>query len=350
MKCGVVGATGYLGTELLRLLAGHGELEVALVQGDSTAGRALGEALPPLAAEPAYRGLMVEALDPADLESLDVVFVALPSGTSQEVVAALAGRVRLVVDLGADFRLRDPGLYPTWYGWEHSRPELLAQAVYGLPELFGEELFGASLVAAPGCYVTAASVALAPLVRNGLVQGEGIVVDAASGTSGAGKQPSANLHHPLANERFAPYGLLDHRHTPEMEQVIGGSILFTPHLAPMTRGILATCYARPPAERAGRAGGATGSSAALVEYLDDFYERAPFVRVAGESELVSTADCYGSNVVHVTARVDGRTGWIIVLAALDNLVKGGAGQALQAANVALGLPETMGLPLVGLMP
>ncbi len=349
MKCGVAGATGYLGAELLRLLAGHAELEVALVQGDSTAGQQLTDALPALAAEPAYQGLVVEALDPGDLESLDVVFVALPSGTSQEAVAALTGRVRLVVDLGADFRLKDPRLYPIWYGWEHSRPELLEEAVYGLPELFKAELAGARLVAAPGCYVTAASMALAPLVREGLVEAAGIIVDAASGTSGAGKQPAANLHHPYANERFAPYGLLNHRHTPEMEQVIGGTVLFTPHLAPMTRGILATCYARS-ARAPARSGGPAGASAALVEYLGDFYRDAPFVRVAGAGELVSTADCYGSNVVHLTARVDDRTGWTVVLAALDNLVKGGAGQAVQAANVALGLPETSGLPLVGLTP
>jgi N-acetyl-gamma-glutamyl-phosphate reductase len=344
VKCAVAGATGYLGTELLRLLSGHPVLEVAVVQGDSTAGRRLGDVVPALA--PVMGDLTVGELDADALGQAEVVFLALPSGASQEAVASLLGRVRLVVDLGADFRLRDPSLYQTWYGWEHSHPELLEKAVYGLPELAGDELAGAELVAAPGCYVTAAAIALAPLVAGGLVRPEGIIVDAASGTSGAGKAPSANLHHPLANERFAPYGLLTHRHTPEMEQAIGegASVLFTPHLAPMTRGILATCYARPIA--------ATGppTSESLVESLRQAYEHAPFVNVQSAEALPSTADAYGSNVVHLSARVDPRTGWAVVISALDNLVKGGAGQAVQAANVALGLAETSGLPLAGLSP
>jgi len=343
VKCAVAGATGYLGTELLRLLAAHPTLEVAVVQADSTAGRPIGEVVPALA--PAFGGLQVGTLDPAELEQADVVFVALPSGASQDAVAALVGRVRLVVDLGADFRLKDPGLYPLWYGWEHSRPDLLQKAAYGLPELFAEEIAGADLVAAPGCYVTAAAIALAPLVEAGVIEREGVIVDAASGTSGAGKAPAANLHHPLANERLAPYGLLNHRHTPEMEQVIGARLLFTPHLAPMTRGILATCYARPA-----DGSEAPRTSEELNDLLTDRYAEAPFVYVHGADALPSTADAYGSNVVHLTARVDDRTGWIVVISALDNLVKGGAGQAIQAANLALGLPETAGLPLAALSP
>jgi N-acetyl-gamma-glutamyl-phosphate reductase len=215
----------------------------------------------------------------------------------------------------------------------------LERAVYGLPELRRRQLVGAELVSAPGCYVTAASVALEPLVSSGVLEPRGIIVDAASGTSGGGKSPSAGLHHPLANERFAPYGLLEHRHTPEMEQIIGGEVLFTPHLAPMTRGILATCYARPASST---------STEELLQALGERYRSEPFVQVT--PGLPSTADAYGSNVVHLTARADQRTGWVIVIAAIDNLVKGGSGQAIQAANVALGLPETTGLPLVGLSP
>jgi N-acetyl-gamma-glutamyl-phosphate reductase len=211
--------------------------------------------------------------------------------------------------------------------------------VYGLPELRRRDLVGARLVSAPGCYVTAAAVALQPLVSGGVLQPTGIIVNGASGTSGAGKSPSPGLHHALANERFAPYGLLDHRHTPEMEQVIGAEVLFTPHLAPMTRGILATCYARPVSST---------STEELLATLRERYDSEPFVQVT--AGLPSTADAYGSNVVHVTARFDSRTGWVIVIAAIDNLVKGGSGQAIQAANVALGLPETAGLPLVGLSP
>jgi N-acetyl-gamma-glutamyl-phosphate reductase len=337
MKCGVAGATGYLGAELLRLLAGHPVLDVAVAQADSTAGSTIGDIYPALGR--AYRDLIVERLDPASLEQLDVVFVALPSGTSQGVVAALAGTVGLVVDLGADFRLRDASAYPQWYGWEHSVPELLSSAVYGLPELYRPQLAGAGLIAAPGCYVTAAAVALRPLVAGGLVEPAGIIVDGASGTSGAGKAPAPNLHHSLANERYVAYGVLDHRHTPEMEQVIGAQLLFTPHLAPMTRGILTTCYARPARPV---------TTESLLSYLAEAYAGEPFVNVT--AGLPSTSDAYGSNVVHLTARFDERTGWVLVMSAIDNLVKGGSGQAIQAANAALGLPETAGLPLVGLSP
>jgi N-acetyl-gamma-glutamyl-phosphate reductase len=339
MQCGVAGATGYLGAELLRLLADHPSLDVAIAQGDSTAGSRLGSLYPSLAR--AYKELTVDPLNTDALQHVDVVFVALPSGRSQEVVKALVDRVRLVVDLGADHRLKDPAAYPVWYGFEHSHPELLARAVYGLPELYRDALRGASLIASPGCYVTAASVALTPLVQGGVIEPHGIIVDAASGTSGAGKAPRPDLHHALVNENFASYGLLDHRHTPEMEQVIGANLLFTPHLAPMTRGILATCYARPTA-------GAPRATHELVDELRQRYQNDPFVNVTDAE--VSTADAYGSNVVHLTARVDQRTGWILLLSALDNLVKGGSGQAIQAANVALGLPETAGLPLVGMAP
>jgi len=337
MKCGVVGATGYLGAELLRLLADHPVIDVAVAQADRTAGSRVADVYPALGR--AYRDLLIDELDASALERLDVVFVALPSGTSQEVVKLLNGKVRLVVDLGADFRLRDPAAYPRWYGFDHAAPELLGRAVYGLPELRRRQLAGAGLVSAPGCYPTAAAVALEPLVSAGVLQPKGIIVDAASGTSGAGKSPSAGLHHPFANERFAPYGLLEHRHTPEMEQIIGAEVLFTPHLAPMTRGILATCYARPVSST---------STDDLLHSLDERYRSEPFVQVT--SGLPSTADAYGSNVVHLTARSDERTGWVIVIAAIDNLVKGGSGQAIQAANVALGLPETAGLPLAGLSP
>lgn len=339
MKCGVVGATGYLGAELLRLLAAHPDLDVAAVQADSTAGANLGQLYPALA--PAYGDLVIDALEPGDLEGCDVVFVALPSGLSQPVVSSLVDIVRLVVDLGADFRLRDPALYEEWYGFSHSCPALIGQAVYGLPELYREELGGASLVAAPGCYPTAASLALGPLVHAGLIERSGIIVDAVSGTSGAGKSPSAGLHHPLVNERFTAYGLLTHRHTPEIEQVIGAEVLFTPHLAPMTRGILATCYARPATDE-------PMTTEQVIGELRVLYHGETFVHVS--DGLPSTGEAYGSNVAHLTARVDGRTGWVVVICAIDNLVKGGAGQAIQAANVALGLPETAGLPVAALSP
>jgi N-acetyl-gamma-glutamyl-phosphate reductase len=254
--------------------------------------------------------------------------------------------VGVVVDLAADFRLRDPGLYPEWYGEEHAAPDLLAEAAYGLPELFRAQLPGARLVAAAGCYPTAAGLALAPLVRAGLIESEGIIVDAASGVSGAGRGPKESLHFGTVDEDFVAYGLLRHRHTPEMQQILEAEVLFTPHLAPMVRGILATCYSRP----AGGAGAGAGAltTGSVQEVLHDAYDGEPFVVVTDAPP--STKATSGSNTAHVSARVDDRTGWVVTLCALDNLVKGASGQAIQCANAALGLPESTGLPVVGLYP
>jgi N-acetyl-gamma-glutamyl-phosphate reductase len=339
MKAGILGASGYTGSELLRLLAGHPEFEVAVATAYSHAGDQVGSHTPSLAA--AYPGLVYEDNDPARFDGLDLVFCGLPHGESQRIVPGLRSRVGLVVDLAADFRLKDPGLYPQWYGEEHSAPELLADAVYGLPELFRAGLAGASLVAAAGCYPTTAGLALAPLVRAGLVEPTGIVVDAASGVSGAGRGLKESLHFGTVDEDFTAYGLLTHRHTPEMEQIIGGEVLFTPHLVPMTRGILATCYARP-------AGGTSLTTDSVLAALHEAYDAEPFVVVTDAPP--STKATAGSNAAHVTARVDPRTGWVLSLCALDNLVKGASGQAIQCANAALGLPETTGLPIAGVYP
>ena len=337
MKAGIVGGSGYTGVELLRLLAGHPEIEVAAVTSHSHAGQVVGEHTPSLAA--AYPGMVYEAAGPDHLDGLDLVFCALPHGESQRIVPALRPRVGVIVDLAADFRLRDAAQYPTWYGEAHEAPELLGQAVYGLPELFRAPLAGATLIASAGCYPTAAGLALAPLVRAGLIEPHGIIVDAASGTSGAGRGASDSLHFGTVDENFVAYGLLTHRHTPEMQQILGAEVLFTPHLAPMVRGILATCYARPV--------GAL-STAAVLDALHQAYDHEPFVVVTDVPP--STKATSGSNCAHVTARVDGRTGWVLALCALDNLVKGAAGQAVQCANAALGLPETTGLPTAGLYP
>ena len=331
---GVLGASGYAGYELLRLLAGHPEMAVVYATGDTAAGELATDLHPALA--PFYAGLRLSAFDADDAAGLEVVFSALPNGPAQEVVPALLPKVDHVVDLSADFRLRDPGLYPAFYGATHRAPELLDEAAFGLPELFRDTIRGARLVAAPGCYVTAAALALAPFVRAGAVETSGIVVDAASGVSGSGKGK-----HPfgVVDDDFSAYGLLNHRHTPEMEQAIGATILFTPHLAPMTRGILATCYARPAA------GGVATTDDAL-ELLAQFYRDEPFVVVSERSP--STKATRGANTTHLSARVDPRTGWLIVLCALDNMVKGAAGQALQCANLAVGVDETLGLARVGL--
>jgi N-acetyl-gamma-glutamyl-phosphate reductase len=330
----VLGASGYAGVELLRLAAGHPDFDVVYATADSAAGALAGDVHPSLAA--AYPRLRFARYEVGDAAGLDVVFTALPSGATGAVVPELLAKVGLVVDLAADFRLRDAALYPTWYGWEHPAPELLDEAVLGIPELYRDALRGARLVAAAGCYVTAAALALAPLVAAAAVEPTGMIVDAASGVSGAGRGLKASTSFGTVYEDFTAYGLLDHRHTPEMEQAIGGSVLFTPHLAPMARGILATCYARP-----------RGDVDAL-ELLRAAYEDEPFVVVSERAP--STKATRGANTAHLTARADPRTGWLIVLCALDNLVKGASGQAVQCANVALGLPETAGLPVAGMAP
>ena len=334
LSAGIFGASGYTGVELLRLCAGHPDLEVVLATGDSTAGTAVGELYPSVGA--AYPDLELAEPDPAAADGLDVVFLALPHGASQSLVPDLRKRAGKVVDLAADFRLRDPALYPVWYGVPHTAPELLAEFSFGIPELFRDELRGADLVAAAGCYVTAAALALAPLVRAGVIETDGVIVDAASGVSGAGRVPKAASHFATVDGDFTAYGLLNHRHTPEIEQATGAKVLFTPHLAPMTRGILATCYARP------------ASDADPLDVLREFYAGEPFVSVGERSP--STKATAGSNRAILTARRDPRTGWVLVLCALDNLVKGASGQAVQCANLALGLDETAGLPVVGLYP
>lgn len=334
ISVGIFGASGYTGVELLRLCAGHPDLQVVVATGDSTAGRAVADIYPSVRA--AYPDLVLAEPDPSAADGLDVVFLALPHGASQALVPDLRKRVGKLVDLAADFRLRDPALYPLWYGAPHSAPELLAEFAFGIPELFRDELRGAGLVAAAGCYVTAAALALTPLVRAGSIVPDGVVVDAASGVSGAGRVPKAASHFATVDGDFTAYGLLNHRHTPEIEQATGATVLFTPHLAPMTRGILATCYARP----------ASGDDP--LDVLREFYADEPFVSVGEGSP--STKATLGSNCAHVTARRDPRTGWVLVLCALDNLVKGASGQAVQCANLALGLDETAGLSTVGLYP
>lgn len=342
-RVAVVGASGFTGAELLRICAAHPGLEVAVATGDSMAGRAVADLYPSLA--PAYGDTEFVPYEPGVASGCDLAFCGLPHGASQEVAGALRSDVKHVVDLAADFRLDDPGLYPEWYGAEHTAPELLDEFVYGLPELFRDDIKGAELVAAPGCYVTTAALALAPLVAAGAVEPTGIVVDAASGVSGAGRPPKPNTTFCAVDEDFTAYGLLTHRHTPEIEMALSRragtdvQVLFTPHLAPMNRGILATCYARPTAQT---------STDDVLGLLSETYRGEPFVVVSERSP--STKATLGSNSVHITARADARTGWVVVIAALDNLVKGASGQAVQCANLALGLDETAGLAAAGIYP
>lgn len=337
MNVGIIGASGYTGAELLRLCAGHPDLDVAWATGDSQAGSPVGELYPSLAA--AYPGVRYQRFQPAMVDEVGVVFLAMPHGQSQLQVSRFWDSDALVIDLAADFRLKDPAQYQKWYGEAHRAPELMEHFVYGLPERHRADIAKARAVASAGCYPTAATLGLAPLVDRAVIEASGIVIDAASGVSGAGRAAKEATSFSTANEDFCAYGLLDHRHTPEMEQAIGAQVLFTPHLAPMTRGILATCYARPTGDT---------STAALLELLGEAYAGEPFVVVSDRPP--STKATWGSNAAHLTARFDERTGWVVVLVAIDNLVKGASGQAIQCANVMLGLDETAGLSTAGVYP
>ncbi len=328
----ILGASGFVGAELLRLCALHPRLKPARLFGESQAGLELVDVHPHLA--PAYPGIKVEKYAAEALDGIGLVFAALPHGHSQEIAAGILARAIPFVDLGADFRLDDPSEYARWYGEPHRAPELLGQFVYGIPELHRDRIAGAKAVAAAGCYPTSAILALKPLL--GLIEPDGIVVDAVSGVTGVGRGLKEETHFSTVDENFTAYGLLNHRHTAEMEMALGGRVLFTPHLAPMNRGILATCYAI-----------AKGTCDPL-ETLRAFYAGEPFVHVSERPP--STKWTLGSNAVHLTARYDARTNRVLAIAALDNLVKGAAGQMIQCANLMLGLDETAGLPRVGVWP
>ncbi len=337
MRVGVVGASGYAGSEVVRLCGSHPDLEVVLATGESSAGVALGAHVPALAAR--YPDLVLAPTESVLEAELDVVFCALPHGKSQGIVAGLVERGVVVVDLGADFRLKDPDQYAAWYGEAHRAPEMLARAVYGLVERHRDELAGARLVAAPGCYPTATALALGPFVDAGVVERAGIVVDALSGVSGAGRATSERLHFARLAANAEAYGLGRHRHPPEMEAELGVELLFTPHLVPVARGLLVTAYARlvEPV-----------SASAALALLEARYAHDPCVVVSEAPPTLK--DPVGSNLCFVSVAVDERTGWLVALASIDNLIKGAAGQAIQAWNVASGRPETLGLPLTGVTP
>jgi N-acetyl-gamma-glutamyl-phosphate reductase len=334
---GIVGASGYTGAELLRIAAQHPNFEVVVATGDSMAGRRAADLYPSL--EVAYPELVFTEFDPDAVQGLDLVFLGLPHGASMDLAPSLVDQVGCVVDLSAAFRLKDPAAYPVFYGFEHTQLELLDRAVFGLPELHRGDLQRAALVATPGCHVTAATLALRPLVETGLVEATGIVVNTLTGITGAGRAPTDTNVFTNIDSNAMPYGLLSHRHTPEMEQEIGAQLIFTPHLVPMSRGLLATCAA--PATD-----GCTDAS--VADALRSFYADEPFVAVLDTPP--ATKSVLGSNAAHVAARYDERTNTVITMCAIDNLTKGASGGAVQAANVALGLDETAGLTTIGLAP
>jgi N-acetyl-gamma-glutamyl-phosphate reductase len=333
----VVGASGYVGGELLRLLFRHPKVQVTVVTSEQSSGKPVQTLFPNLTGPE----LLCESLDPQRVAArAEAVFMALPHTQSAGPAQAFLKAGRKVIDLSADFRLKDARAYETWYQTPHPCPDLLRTAVYGLPELHRDAIRSASLVASPGCYPTAAILSLAPLAKHQLL-GDQIIIDAKSGISGAGRSPALAYHFPEANESIEAYKLGAHRHIPEIEQELGATVTFTPHLVPMTRGILSTAYARLTQSR---------SSEQLTDLYREFYKGEPFVRVLNPGQSPNPRHTRGANVCEVSAFADPRTGTAILMAALDNLVKGAAGQAIQAFNLMQGWDETLALRDSGLYP
>ena len=344
VRAAVVGATGYTGGEALRYLLAHPEVEIAAAVGRSAAGRALSDVIPGLTGR---TDLRIEAYDPEALaRRADVALCCLPHGDSQEVVDELRTASLRVLDLSADHRLGDLALHRRVYG-EHRHPARLAEAVYGSPELFGAEIAEATLVAVPGCYPTSANLALWPLLARGLVEPDDLIVDAKSGVTGAGRTPSAAAHFPECGESVTAYKVLTHRHGPEIERALGAAtgqaprVLFTPHLIPMSRGILCTAYARLKPGVA---------AAAVREAYASAYDGQAFVHLLPEGRAPRTQDVRGTNHAHVQGFVREEDGRVVALSAIDNLGKGAAGQAVQCMNLMMGLDETAGLGAFAALP
>ncbi len=346
VRIGVLGASGYTGAELLRLLAQHPAAEIVFLTAERHAGQPLAAVFPHLAPLDLPDLLRLEA---ADWGAADVIFCALPHGTTQEVVRAGLSQAPAVnvVDLSADFRLRDPAVYAAWYGHAHRAPELQEEAVYGLTEIHRAAVRAARLVANPGCYTTTAELPLIPLVAAGMIDAANIIIDAKSGVSGAGRAEKQSNLHTEVSEGVHAYGIAGHRHAPEIEQELSRAagkpvtVSFTPHLIPMNRGILATCYVT-------LAGSAEVED--LRRALRDRYRDAPFVQVLPAGAAPATRHVRGSNYWFIGVFEDRLPGRAILFSVTDNLVKGAAGQAIQNMNVMLGLPETTALEQAPLFP
>lgn len=346
IRIGVLGASGYTGADLIRLGAAHPHMDIVLLTANAHAGK------PMRAVYPHFSSLALPDLttvEEADWSAVDAVFCGLPHGTTQQIIAELFERSpgTRVIDMSADFRLRDPQVYARWYGGEHKALELQQRAVYGLTEHYREAIRQAELVACPGCYPTAGLLALLPLVGEGLVDDADIVIDAKSGVSGAGRSLKENTLFCEAGEGLSPYGIARHRHLPELEQEVGQkagralNVTFTPHLVPMSRGELLTIYLRLEEGR---------TAADLRRRLIDAYAHEPFVHVLEEGVIPATSQVRGSNHVHINVFEDRIPGRAIVIATLDNLVKGSAGQAIQNFNLMFSLEETTGLQQLPLFP
>jgi N-acetyl-gamma-glutamyl-phosphate reductase len=336
VKAGVIGATGYAGAELVRLLSGHPDAEVAAVSSVSFEGKALSEIYP------SYYGQFDGILGTQEevVEKSDVIFAALPSGLSQELAAECAAKGKALIDMGADFRLKDEATYQKYYGGGFTHPELHEQAVYGLPEFYREAISKTKIVGNPGCYATTVELSLIPALKNGLVEETGIIADCKSGVTGSGRGLTQNTHYPEHNENMTAYKIGKHRHTPEIEQTLkecsgkAAALTFTPHLLPVNRGILATCYLRLKPNV---------TEAMVREAYEAQYGNEFFVRLLPPGAVAQIKCVRMSNFCDISLNYDAHTGMLIVVSALDNMVKGSAGEAIQCMNLMLGLKETTGL-------
>jgi N-acetyl-gamma-glutamyl-phosphate reductase len=345
----IVGASGYSGEELVRLLLSHPHAELSAVTSRQYAGQSLAQIFPKFAHHPRAKGLrFTEPKAELLAKQAQIVFLALPHGVAAEFAAPLLQLGCQVIDLSADFRLKSAAVYKDFYGNDHPAPELLAQAVYGLPEVYRAAIKRASLIACPGCYPTSILLPTAPLLKAGLVRQRGIIADSLSGVSGAGRKAELDYLFVECNESVRPYGLPKHRHLSEIEQELSlaagapVTIQFTPHLIPVNRGILTTLYLAPAKEFAAAKG-----LSALAEQISACYQAAyggePFVRLLEGKALPDTKNVVGGNVIEIAWRLDPRTGGLIVMSAEDNLIKGASGQAVQCLNLMCGFPETAGL-------
>lgn len=344
-KIGIIGATGYTGAELVRILSQHPQVRLVTLTTQSYAGTHFWEVYPHLYK---YVELLCEEQDLDRLvKKCAVIFISLPPGHAMSLVAEMRKQNKIVIDLGADFRFHNPNIYEKWYGAIHSARALTTEAVYGLPEIYREKIRNACLVANPGCYPTSAILGLTPLLKNGLIELNSIIIDSKSGVSGAGRGLSLNTHYCEVNENIKAYGVAAHRHTPEIEQELSFLaqeevvVSFTPHLTPMTRGILSTIYGKLTRNL---------SQEEVLALYKEFYAGEPFIRVLPSGVLPATKMVAGSNNCDLGVVVDRRAGRIIVISAIDNLIKGASGQAVQNMNIILGLPEDSGLKGPGVYP
>lgn len=342
-KAGIIGGTGFTGSELIRIVSLHPNLKLETITSESSKGSPVAEVFPHLQG---LIDLSFTSIDDLNVNQLDVLFLALPHGVSMKFIKDTKAQDNtIVVDLSGDFRLDSAESYNKWYPGNHVVPDLIAQTVYGLPELFRDSLPGHSLIANPGCYPTSSILPLAPLLREKIIDPVDIKIDSKSGVSGAGANPKPHTHFPAANENFMAYGLKNHRHTPEIEQALSKfsstetRILFTPHLLPVNRGILSTIYAKPSAEI---------SEERLKDIFSDYYGSEPFIR--NRTTPPKIQQVRGTNFCDIYSTYDDRTNTIILVSCIDNLIKGAAGQAVQNANIQFSLDETTGLNGFALSP